>query len=207
MQMSQHKRMRLERLKAALEENNFDVYIANTKDEARNLILHTLLPRKNPKSVSWGGSITLDVLGIPEELKNDENIAAVIPSEFQNRRKALSVDLFFTGCNAITEDGQLVNLDSIGNRIAALTFGPKEVIVVAGRNKVVKNITHAMTRVKEYTAPLNAMRLGFKTPCAKTGFCTDCRGSSRICNYWSIIEKSSPKGRISVILINEDLGI
>jgi len=131
-----------------------------------------------------------------------------IPPEenLERRRQALHVDLFFMGTNAVTEDGRLVNLDMIGNRVAALTFGPKRVIVLAGRNKIVCDLEDAMVRVKNYAAPVNAMRLDKKTPCAATSFCDECKSPDRICNTWTITEKSFPKGRVKVVLINEDLG-
>jgi len=117
------------------------------------------------------------------------------------------VDLFVTGTNAVTETGMLVNLDMIGNRVAALTFGPKSVIVLAGRNKIVPDLEEAMMRVKNFAAPANVMRLGMKTPCAKTSYCEECKSKDRICNSWAITEKSFPKGRIKIVLINEDLGL
>jgi hypothetical protein len=117
------------------------------------------------------------------------------------------VDLYLTGTNAVTEDGQLVNLDMIGNRVAAITFGPRKVVVVVGRNKVVPDLETAMYRIKDYAAPANTMRLDMKTPCVKTSVCADCSSPARICNYWTITEKSFPKHRIAVILINEDLGL
>jgi hypothetical protein len=94
----------------------------------------------------------------------------------------------------------------IGNRAAAITFGPKHVIVLAGRNKIVSDFDEALLRVKNYSAPINVMRLGRKTPCAETSFCEECKSPDRICNVWTITEKSFPKGRIKLILINEDLG-
>ena len=125
----------------------------------------------------------------------------------ERRRQALLVDLFITGTNAITEIGQLVNLDMIGNRIGALTFGPKWVIILVGRNKLVANLDEAMYRIKNYVAPANSMRLDKKTPCAKTSYCEECKSPDRICNTWTITEKSFPKGRVKVVLINEDLGL
>ena len=132
---------------------------------------------------------------------------SISPAEsLERRRQALLTDLFITGTNAITEKGQLVNLDMIGNRVASLTFGPKAVIVMAGRNKITPDLSSAMDRVKQYAAPVNVMRLDKKTPCFNTGQCQDCNAPDRICNHWTITEKSFPKGRITVILINEDLG-
>jgi len=126
----------------------------------------------------------------------------------ERRRQALLVDVFLTGSNAITECGKLVNLDMIGNRVAGITFGPKNVIIVVGRNKIVKGVEEAMKRVKNFAAPLNAIRHpGLKTPCVKTSYCMDCKSPDRICNTWAITEKSYPKGRIKVIIVNEDLGL
>jgi hypothetical protein len=116
------------------------------------------------------------------------------------------VDLFVTGSNAITVDGTLVNLDMIGNRVGALTFGPRNVIVLAGRNKIVTDLDEAMYRIKNYVAPVNAMRLDKKTPCIKTSYCQDCKSPDRICNTWTITEKAFPPKRIKVVLVNEDLG-
>jgi hypothetical protein len=95
----------------------------------------------------------------------------------------------------------------IGNRVAAITFGPRHVIVLVGRNKIVTDLGDAMFRIKNYAAPTNAMRLDKNTPCAKTSFCEDCKSPDRICNAWTITEKSFPKGRVKVVLINEDLGL
>ena len=93
-----------------------------------------------------------------------------------------------------------------GNRIAAITFGPRFVVILAGRNKIVCDLEEAMTRIKNYAAPVNAMRLDKKTPCVKTSYCEECQSPDRICNTWSITEKSFPKGRVKIILINEVLG-
>jgi hypothetical protein len=123
------------------------------------------------------------------------------------RRQSLLVDLFISGTNAVTEDGLLVNLDMIGNRTGAISFGPKNVILCVGRNKVVPDMESAMLRIKNYAAPANVMRLEKKTPCSKTSFCDDCSSPDRICNTWAILEKSFPKKRIKIILINKDLGL
>jgi L-lactate utilization protein LutB len=122
-------------------------------------------------------------------------------------RQALLVDLYITGTNAVTETGELVNLDMVGNRIGAITFGPKNVIILVGRNKIVPDFEDAISRIKNYVAPVNAMRLDKKTPCVKTSICQECKSKDRICNTWTITQKSFPKGRIKIVLINEDLGI
>ena len=135
----------------------------------------------------------------------DENISD--KKRVELRRQALLVDLFFTGTNAVTEKGQLVNLDMYGNRVAAITFGPRHVVILVGRNKIVADIEDAMFRIQDYVAPTNAMRLDKKTPCVKDSRCIDCNSPDRICNTWAIIEKSFPKRRVRVVLINEDLGL
>ena len=209
-------KLRLADLKPALESNNFDVYLADDCRAACSIVLEDILPQLKPKSMSWGGSVTFQVAsGLYDRLKDypdlevldtyDTNISDEQKHEL--RRQALLTDLFITGTNAITESGQLVNLDMIGNRIGGLTFGPKWVIILVGRNKLVANLEEAMYRVKNYVAPTNAMRLDKKTPCVKTSYCEECSSPGRICNTWTITEKSYPKGRVKVVLINEDLGI
>ena len=140
---------------------------------------------------------------MPDDRREGLDAAASL----ERRRQALLADLFITGANAITEKGQLVNLDMYGNRVAGLTFGPKHVIVMAGRNKIVPDLQAAMNRIKAIAAPANTMRLDKKTPCVKTGVCQECKSPDRICNVWTITEKSFPKGRIKVILIDDELGL
>ena len=206
---------RLTDLKAALESNNFDVFIADTKDEAYKIVLDDIMPPLKAKTISWGGSMTFKATGLYKDLKNNAEFKVLdtfdekIPQDEKNelRRQSLLVDLFITGTNAVTETGQLVNLDMIGNRIGALTFGPKWVILLVGRNKIAADLDEAMFRVKNYVAPVNSMRLDKKTPCVKTSYCEECKSPDRICNTWTITEKSFPKDRVKVVLINEDLGL
>ncbi|MBW2602758.1 MAG: lactate utilization protein [Deltaproteobacteria bacterium] len=205
---------RLTELKETLTENNFEVFVAQNTDEAKSIALEKIIPEIAPKSVSWGGSLTFVATGLYDVLKNDNALnvldtydKTLSPEEsLERRRQSLLVDLFITGTNAVTETGQLVNLDMIGNRVGALTFGPKNVIVLLGRNKIVPDLDEAMFRIKNYAAPVNTMRLDKKTPCAKTSFCEDCKSPDRICNTWTITEKSFPKKRVKIILINKDLG-
>ena len=206
--------LRLADLKDALEANNFEVHIAANVDAAKKIV-REILPRTGAKSISWGGSVTYVQTGLYQELKDYPGIEVLdtyekgLPPEemLERRRRSLLVDLFVTGTNAVTETGKLVNLDMAGNRVAGITFGPRNVIVLAGRNKVVPDIEDAMQRVKNFAAPANAMRLEKKTPCVKTSICEECRSLDRICNTWTITEKSFPKGRIKIVLINEDLGL
>ncbi|MBI9085823.1 MAG: lactate utilization protein [Desulfobacterales bacterium] len=205
---------RLTDLKETLEKNNFDVFLAHDSATARDIVLEEIIPKAKPESISWGGSLTLHQTKLYNSLKNRSDLKvldafdkALSPAEaYELRRQALLVDLFITGTNAVTEAGQLVNLDMVGNRVAALTFGPKAVVVLLGRNKLVNSLEDAMIRIKSYSAPVNTRRLDKKTPCAKTAICAECSSPDRICNHWTITEKSFPKGRIRVVLINEDLG-
>jgi len=205
---------RLRNLKSSLEANNFEVFQADSAIHAKEVVIQEILPKIEARSVSWGGSKTLIATGLCEYFRDSDAYEVLdtfdrtISREkmLELRRRALLTDLFLTGTNAVTESGQLVNLDMIGNRIGAITFGPKHVIILLGRNKLTVELDGAMFRVKNYAAPVNTMRLGMKTPCAKTSICEECRGPQRICNTWTITEKSFPKGRVKIVLINEDLG-
>lgn len=208
--------LRLEEVKSALEKNNFEAFIAKDTETAKSIVENEIIPQLKPKSISWGGSKTFMETGIYDSLKNSKNHEIIdtydrqryTPEEVsERRRQALLTDLFITGTNAVTEAGHLVNLDMIGNRIGAITYGPKNVIILVGRNKIVSDLDDAMFRIKNFAAPINAMRLDKKTPCIKSGRCADCKSPDRICNMWTITEKSFPKGRIKVVIINKDLGI
>ncbi|MBW1703881.1 MAG: lactate utilization protein [Deltaproteobacteria bacterium] len=206
---------RLTDVKNALEGNNFEVFLANTAVDAREIVQKEIITRIDVKSVSWGGSMTFLDTGLYEAIRDSPNMEVLdtfdksITGEknLELRKRSLFVDLFITGTNAVTETGTLVNLDMIGNRVAGITFGPKYVVILVGRNKIVPELDDAMFRIKNYAAPVNAMRLDKKTPCAETSFCQECNTPERICNSWAITEKSFPKGRIKVVLINEDMGL
>jgi L-lactate utilization protein LutB len=208
-------KIRLDDLKKALEDNNFQVFLAENATEAQKIVLEEIIPSIKPKSITWGGSMTVFTSGLYDALKNSQDFEVLdtldtsIPPEetLERRRQSLLMDLFITGTNAVTESGQLVNLDATGNRIGGITFGPKHVIILVGRNKIVSDLTEAIFRIKNYAAPANAMRLDRKTPCIKTAICEECDTPGRICNTWTITEKSFPKGRVRVVLINESLGL
>lgn len=195
--------------------NGFEAHIADNRLQAKAIFFDQILPSLSVNTVSWGDSMTMDNTGVFEELENRGEFSIIKTFEtgipwrelIERRRQALLCDLFITGSNAISEKGQLINLDMIGNRTAAISFGPKKVIIFVGRNKITKDLESGMDRVKNIAAPLNARRHDFQTPCAKTGKCHNCNSPQRICNTWSITEKSYPKGRIKVVLINEDLGL
>jgi L-lactate utilization protein LutB len=206
---------RLVALKRTLEQNNFEVFLSESAKEAKDVVEEQILPKIGAKSVSWGGSMTFTDSGLYEALRTapdldvldtfDKSLSA--EEKLELRRKALLVDLFITGTNAVTKTGKLVNLDMYGNRTAAIQFGPKNVVILVGRNKIVPDVAAARSRIKDYAAPVNVMRLDMKNPCAKTSQCEDCNSPERICNTWTITEKSYPKGRIKVVLINEDMGL
>lgn len=197
-----------------LTENGFTTHIADCGLDVADIVLNKIIRELKPGTIGLGGSKSVVETGVYSGLKKlkgvevfDSYSTTISPEEnVELRRQSLLSDVYITGTNAMTEDGCLVNLDGLGNRVAAMIFGPKNVIVIIGRNKICTDIDQAMGRIKEYVAPVNAMRLNKKTPCAKTGYCADCKSPERICNAWSIIEKSAPKGRIHAILVNEDLG-
>lgn len=208
--------MRLDQCAAALVDNNFDTHLAATAEQAAQIFRQQIFPKLQVESASWGDSMSLFSTGIIDFLRQEKTITCIETFEegiartelIERRRQALLVDLFLTGSNAVTETGCLVNLDMVGNRIGGIIFGPRFVVLVIGRNKIVKDVERAMARIKDRAAPMNAIRhTGLKTPCMKTSFCMDCKSPDRICNSWTITEKSYPKGRIKIILVNQDLGL
>ncbi len=195
----------------SLEKNQVKAYYVPNRGEALKKVL-SLIPAGS--KVGYGGSLTLDELGIKEVLKKgnyhyiDRPLSGVSPEEsFQHRRESLLSDVFLCSANAVTKDGKLVNIDGIGNRVAALTFGPRKVIVVAGLNKIVDDVEEGLKRVRNQVTPLHARRRGWKVPCAQTGRCMDCRAPDRICGTVAITEYQREKGRLTVILVGESLGL
>jgi hypothetical protein len=160
------------------------------------------------------GSMTATNMGLWEEMAGlpgieiiDPYLTGLTPEEgLELRRKGMTADVMIAGSNAITLDGKLVNLDGMGNRVAAMSFGPRKVILVVGMNKVAADLESAIARVKHYAAPVNAVRIGIDTPCVETGLCSDCKSPQRICNMWSIIEGHMIKDRIHVKLVGDSLG-
>ncbi len=211
-----HWNIRLEDCRQALEKNNFQAFVADNCHHAKRIVLDRILSRFNVKTVAWGDSMTMHATGVLDTLKRDAHIDVIetfaedVPREviIERRRQALLADVFITGTNAVTQSGQLVNLDMVGNRVAGILFGPRQVIIMVGRNKLVADVEAAIRRVKTIAAPMNAIRHhSLKVPCQKTGRCMNCMSPDRICNTWVITEKSFPKGRITVILINKSLGL
>lgn len=188
-------------------EGSYAPSAAQARDEVIAMIPHG-------SSVYRVGSMTAVGMGLWEKVADlpgvqilDPYVAGVTPEEsMEIRRKGLLADFMIASSNAITLDGKLVNLDATGNRVAAMCFGPKKVILVVGMNKVVSDVESAMARVKHYSAPVNTLRIGFANPCKETGLCSDCNSTQRICNMWSIIEGHIIRNRIHVKLVGENLG-
>jgi hypothetical protein len=164
-------------------------------------------------SVSWGGSQTLIDIGLLESLSSssdyiiyDRDKAKTPEEKLQVYSKTVMADYYFMSTNAITLDGQLVNIDGSGNRVACLITGPKNVIIIAGMNKVTTDVDNAIERVRNMATPPNTVRLGRKTPCAETGKCANCLVDDCICNQIVITRRSGTQGRIKVILVGEELG-
>ncbi len=200
---------------AALRQNGFAVWLAADQEAAQALFWQEIFVPARHHTVSWGDSLTLHDLSLLPRLRTTAGVELTETfgshltwrEQINNRREALRGDLFLTGTNAITAAGQLVNLDMIGNRVAGIAFGPREVVIFAGINKIVPDLAAAMDRVRTVAAPQNARRHPeLSTPCQTTGRCGDCRSPQRICNAWLITEKSYPPGRIKLVLINAALG-
>lgn len=165
-------------------------------------------------TVSWGGTLTVDELGIKDALRRrgqaviDRDTARDPRERGQMLRQALTCDTFLMSANGISADGQLVNIDGTGNRVAALCFGPEQVIVVAGMNKVVPDMDAAYSRVRHYTAPGVVQRFpSAKTPCNVNGLCADCKSPDSCCCHFVHTRLCRPAGRIKVVLVGEDLGL
>ncbi|WP_027186083.1 lactate utilization protein [Desulfovibrio inopinatus] len=199
----------------ALKKNGFDAVVVDSPHSATQHILDHIVPVLQPKVVSYADSMTLHATAVLDAFKDDADIVFIDTFEpgvdretiLERRRHALLSDLFFTGTNALTQTGVLVNLDMVGNRTAALNYGPRHLVLTVGKNKIVPDIEAAQERIKTIAAPENAKRHNFKTPCTKTGVCMECKSPQRICNTWTITERSYPKGRITVILIDEEIGL
>lgn len=194
----------------ALKKRHFEAYYVSSSKDALAKALE-IIPATD--SIGWGGSISVDSIGLKDELKKRGNKlidrdSGKTPQEKDDlMRQVLLCDTFLMSSNAITENGELFNIDGKANRVAALCFGPKSVVVIAGMNKVVQDLTAAYKRVRGYSAPSNSQRFDIKTPCKTTGECADCISADCICNQLVTTRLCKPEGRIKVILVGEDLGI
>jgi L-lactate utilization protein LutB len=199
---------RIENTIKALEKNHFKARYFQDSKTAANTLLEEI---KVTDKVGIGGSMTITELGLPKALVERGNevhfhwLESTPEGMDRARENASKADVYLTSTNALTEKGQLVNIDGTGNRVTAMVFGPKKVYVVCGINKLVDDIDGAMKRIKENTYK-NARRLNLKTPCAITGKCNDCDSPQRMCNVTTIIEKKPTKIDIEIVIIGESLG-
>lgn len=193
-----------------LKNRHFEAYYCTDKAAALAKALE-LIPEH--ATVSWGGSMTAEQIGLFDAVRSGnyapvDRFAAKTPEEKEEKtREGMFCDVFITGANALSLDGQMVNIDGTGNRVAAMIYGPKSVIVIAGMNKVMDSLDAAVNRARTIAAPMNKQRFSNETPCAVTGACGDCKAEGCICNQIVITRHCRPIGRIKFILVGEDLGM
>lgn len=201
---------RIEGVMAALKRNKMKPFYVENCNQLKVIIRELV---KNDKLITIGGSMTLRESGVTEMLEEEFSGAFLDRSAAQDReeveeimRAAFNSDTFISSTNALTEDGELYNVDGNGNRVSAMIFGPRQVIVVAGINKIVKDMTEAVKRVETVAAPKNTVRLECDTPCARTGECAHCHSDSRICCSYVRLAQQRVPNRIKVIIVNQELG-
>ncbi len=189
-----------------LASRNMTGYYARNAEEAREIAL-SLIPEGS--KVTMGGAMSAHEIGLVEALKSG-NYQFIDRDQIEDKRAAMlmayDADFFLSSCNAMTEDGILVNIDGNANRVSAIAQGPKKVIMIVGMNKVCKDCDSAMKRARNVAAPINAQRFGLSTPCSKTGACMDCKSPDTICCQFLITRYSRHKDRIHVIMVNDSLG-
>ncbi len=197
------------RVVKALESRNMEAYYVKTKEEALEKALE-LIPEGS--TISWGGTMSAQEIGLTQALKDGEYVVydretvGTREEKEEIAHKALNCDFFLGSTNAISEDGVMVNIDGNANRVAAYAYGPKNVLLIVGMNKVVKTEADAMSRAKNEAAPINAQRFGIDTPCVKNGSCFDCKKPECICCQILITRYSRVAKRTKVILVDENLG-
>jgi hypothetical protein len=208
-----HVEKRIERTVAALRQHGFDAMYIPTKEGVLDKAMELIPP---DALVGVGGSVTIRELGLADSLRRRGNELVDhweawhrkrTPEEIMTiRRRLAQSDVLLTSTNALTETGHLVNVDHAGQRVAAMIFGPQKVIIIAGTNKIVRDVEEAVQRIKHVAAPMNAKRLNLNVPCAVTGTCTDCDAHDRICNVTTIIERKPVHTNVIVILLGADVG-
>ncbi|MDR3205274.1 MAG: lactate utilization protein [Deltaproteobacteria bacterium] len=206
--------VRLQQTKKNLEAHFFGVSLCQSLTQAEDIIASQIVEQSEAKTIGFGGSATVGQSNLVSKLKaisslevfdrNNPNLSPVERSELS--RKCLTADLFISSVNAISINGQLIGIDKMGNRLAALIYGARKVALVVGRNKLTDNLESALARAKNVASPINAMRFEADVPCAKTGRCYDCQNPNRLCAVTAVIERSFPPQRIHVLLVNQDLG-
>ena len=192
-----------------LQSRHFDAYYCATKEEALSKALD-LIPKD--ATVGWGGAYSAMQIGLMDALNKgpyrtiDRDKCKTQEEKQQAAKDCFSADVFLTGANALSLDGQMVNIDGNGNRIGAVIYGPTSVLVIAGMNKVEENLDAAIRRARTVAAPINEQRFLGNTPCAVTGVCADCKSENCICHHIVVTRHCRPVGRIKFILVGEDLG-
>lgn len=204
------KEKQVERTITHLKKNNMEGHFVKSTEELHKILL-SLIP--NEQTVGFGGTMTLFETGTLDWLRKrplkllDRYQEGLTQEDIQSLYRAcFSADTYIMSANAITEDGTLYNVDGLGNRVAALIYGPKQVVVIAGTNKIVKDYDQAVERNQRTAAPANAKRLNRNTPCAKLGYCTVCSSPERICSAFVTVKKQMDPHRIKVIIIDGDYG-
>lgn len=193
-----------------LKSRHFDAYYCENKEEALAKALE-LIPEG--ATVSWGGAMSAQQIGLTDAVNNGpystiDRAKCQTPEQMEQAMKdAMFCDVYLTGANGLSLDGQMVNIDGTGNRVAATIYGPKSVLVIAGMNKVTDDLESAVKRARTVAAPMNQMRFLRDNPCTVTGTCADCKSESCICNQIVITRHCRPAGRIKFILVGEDLGL
>lgn len=189
-----------------LQSRQFDAFYCETREEALAKALE-LIPKGS--TVGWGGATSAQQIGLLDALHSDDYHYIdrdLAPDRVQAMRDCLLADVFVTGANALSLDGEMVNIDGMGNRVAAICYGPKSVVVIAGMNKVAHDLDAAINRARTVAAPMNKQRFPAETPCLVTGSCADCKAPGCICNQIVVTRNCRPAGRIKVILVGEELG-
>ena len=192
-----------------LKSRHFDAYYCENRKEALEKALE-LIPRG--ATIGWGGSVTAKEIGLMDAVRSrdyrpyDRDNVATPEERTKLMKKSLLADVFITGANALSLDGQMVNIDGTGNRLGGIVYGPDSVLVIAGMNKVTATLEDAVTRARTVAAPMNKQRFPAQTPCEVTGVCADCKNEGCICNQILITRHCRPAGRIKFILVGEDLG-
>lgn len=204
-------KLRAQTIIKGLEKRNMEGVFCETKEDA---LTKTLSYIEEGSSVTWGGSMSISEIGLMDAVKNgnyeiiDRSVAKNYDEQREIFSKAVLADYYLMSSNAITLDGELINIDGTGNRVACLTYGPKNVIMIVGMNKVVNDVEDGIKRVRNFASPPNTLRLGLKTPCSMTGRCGDCYGDTCICSQIVVTRRQSAamRGRIKIILVGESLG-
>ena len=201
---------KIERTIESLEKNNMKGYLAKDKNDLIQIVKDIA---KEGELVSVGGSISLFETELIDLLRSgryeflDRYKENLTPADMKEiYRKSFCCDTYFASANAITEKGEIYNVDGNGNRVAAILYGPEKVILIVGVNKIVRDVEEAVKRNKEISGPANAKRLNTATPCAKVGKCMDCSSNDRICCEYTLIKRQRTSNRIHVIFVNESIG-